>query len=88
MVRRRPGSAPFSRAGLGSRSTSLEKTIVSLRTMKNDLMADTRQEGRRGNPLAVGVSTASASRFLIILGRDARVGAFVLRSNKQQDLLL
>jgi hypothetical protein len=36
----------------------------------------------------VGVSTASASRFSIILGRDARVGAFVLRTNKQQDLLL
>lgn len=38
--RRRLGSAPFSRAGFGSRSTSLEKTHVSLRTMKNALMAD------------------------------------------------
>lgn len=85
--RRRPGSAPSSRAGFRSRSTSLEKTIVSLRTMKNDLMVDTRQKSRRGNPLAVGVSTASAPRFSIVLGRDARVGAFVLRSNKQQDCL-
>lgn len=66
-ARRRPGSAPSSRAGFGSRSTSLDKTLVSLRTMKNDLMVDTRQKGRRGNPLAVGVSTASAPRFSIVL---------------------
>lgn len=35
----------FNRAGFGWRFTGLENIIVSLRTMKNDLMADTSQKG-------------------------------------------